>query len=416
MKKSSLLKAFEERGYLNQCTNLEGLDALASTDVVAGYIGFDCTAKSLHVGSLVQIMMLRTMQKMGHKPIVIMGGGTTRVGDPSGKDEARQLLTPEQIEDNKNELKKVFSKFLKFGDGATDAIMVDNAEWLCDLQYLDFLRDVGKHFTINRMITFDSVKLRLDREQPLTYLEFSYMLLQSYDFAELCRRYNCRLQMGGSDQWGNIINGVDLSRKQGLPEVFGLTSHLITTKSGAKMGKTAAGAVWLNSDMLSAYDYWQFWRNTDDADVENFLKLFTELPIDEISRLSKLEGKELNQAKIVLANEATTLCHGRDSAVNAEETARKTFEQGLVGGDLPTFDVALSEIEAGVPAYKLFHMVGLCDSLGAAKRLIQGKGGKVNNKQIDDEHMLISSSFIEDGQIKLSSGQKKHLLIKVLKN
>ncbi|MCE2993016.1 MAG: tyrosine--tRNA ligase [Candidatus Jidaibacter sp.] len=416
MTKSSLLKAFEERGYLNQCTNLEGLDALAESSIVPGYIGFDCTAKSLHVGSLVQIMMLRTMQKMGHKPIVIMGGGTTRVGDPSGKDEARQLLTPAQIEDNKNELKKVFSKFLKFGDGPTDAIMVDNAEWLCDLQYLDFLRDVGKHFTINRMITFDSVKLRLDREQPLTYLEFSYMLLQSYDFAELCRRYNCRLQMGGSDQWGNIVNGVDLSRKQGLPEVFGLTSHLITTKSGAKMGKTAAGAVWLNSDMLSAYDYWQFWRNTDDADVENFLKLFTELPLDEIERLAKLEGKELNQAKIILANEATTLCHGRDAAVNAYDTAHKTFDQGLGGGDLPTFDIPLSQIEAGIQAYKLFHIVGLCDSLGAAKRLIQGKGGKVNNKQVEGEHTIIDANFIEDGQIKLSSGQKKHLLVKVLKN
>lgn len=413
MFKSNLLKAFEDRGYLNQCTSLEGLDELANTSIVPGYIGFDCTAKSLHVGSLVQIMMLRAMQKMGHKPIVIMGGATTKIGDPSGKDEARQLLTEERIAENKEALKQVFEKFIVFGDGPTDAIMLDNNEWLGNVGYIDFLRDVGKHFSINRMITFDSVKLRLDREQSLTYLEFSYMLLQAYDFAELCKRYGCRLQMGGSDQWGNIINGVELTRKQGLPEVFGLTSHLITTKSGAKMGKTASGAVWLNEDMLSAYDYWQFWRNTEDDDVIRFLKLFTDVSLEEITRLSKLQGKELNDVKILLANEATTLCHSREAAMNAEETARNTFEQGAAGADLPTFTLSKAELSEGIPAYKLFHQVGLCDSFGAAKRLIQGKGAKINNQAIESEQMVVTDSHLEDGQIKLSAGQKKHLIVKV---
>jgi tyrosyl-tRNA synthetase len=413
MAKSDLIKSFEERGYLYQASNLEGIDELACTQIIPAYIGFDCTGKSLHVGNLIQIMMLRTLQKTGHKPIILMGGATTKVGDPSGKDETRQILTPEVIEENKNSLKKVFQKFIKFGDGPTDAIMVDNSDWLDSIKYIDFLRDIGKHFTINRMLTFESVKLRLEREQPLTFLEFNYMLLQAYDFAELNKRNNCRLQMGGSDQWGNIINGVELGRRLGCPELFAITSELITTKSGAKMGKTASGAIWLNSDMLSPYDYWQFWRNTEDGDVRRFLRLFTELPLDEISRLEKLDGKDINEAKIILANEATKLCHGETAAKEAHETALKTFMEGGAGDDLPVFYIDPSELNQGIQAFKLFQMSGLCESLSAARRLIHGRGARVNNLVITNEQDLINAAHLSDGHIKLSSGQKKHLLVKV---
>lgn len=416
MSKSELIRLFQERGYLNQCTNLDGLDDLASKEPVCAYIGFDCTAKSLHVGSLVQIMMLRALQKSGHKPIVIMGGGTTKIGDPSGKDEARQLLTSEAIEENKISIFKIFENFINFGNKAADAIMVDNAIWLDDLKYIELLRDVGRHFTINKMLTFDSVKLRLEREQPMTFLEFNYMILQSYDFVELNRRYNCRLQMGGSDQWGNIVNGVDLGRRMGTNELFGLTSHLITTKSGAKMGKTAQGAVWLNKDMLSPYDYWQFWRNTEDADVGRFLRLFTELPIKEIEKMEKVQGKELNEIKIILANEATKLCHGEQASVHALETSRKTFEQGAIGDDLPTYFVDESEFNVGIAAYKLFVLTGLCNSNSEANRLIQGRGAKINNAIIEDKGFIVTKDHIKDGYIKLSFGQKKHALIKIRGN
>jgi tyrosyl-tRNA synthetase len=336
---SSLLRLLDERGYIHQATDAAGLDALASRDVVAGYIGFDATAPSLHVGSLVQIMMLRRMQQAGHRPIVLMGGGTTKIGDPSGKDESRKLLSHEEIQANIASIRKVFEHFLTFGDGPTDAIMVDNADWLDRLAYIDLLRMIGPHFTVNRMLTFDSVKLRLDREQPLTFLEFNYMILQAYDFRELSLRHGCRLQLGGSDQWGNIVNGVDLARRMDGAELFGITTPLVTTADGAKMGKTASGAVWLNVNQLSAYDYWQFWRNTADADVIRFLKLFTDLPLERVDELAKLEGQAINEAKIVLANEATSMLHGRKAAEAAAETARRTFEEGAVGGELPTLSV-----------------------------------------------------------------------------
>src|SRR4051794_31468445 len=334
--RSSLLKLLDDRGYIHQLTDLEGLDALAQKQVVPGYIGFDATAPSLHVGSLLVIMLLRRLQQAGHKPIVLMGGGTTKVGDPSGKDESRKLLTHEQIDANIASIRRVFERFLTFGDGPTDAVMMNNADWLDTLEYIPFLREVGKHFTINRMLTFDSVRVRLDREQPLTFLEFNYMILQAYDFLELSRRAGCRMQLGGSDQWGNIVNGIELARRIDGTELFGVTSPLITTADGAKMGKTASGAVWLNADLLSPYDYWQFWRNTADADVGRFLRLFTDVPVDEIARLEGLPGAQVNQAKIVLANEATAMLHGRDAAETAEQTARETFAEGGVGADLPT--------------------------------------------------------------------------------
>ncbi len=413
--KSEFLNFLQERGYLNQCTNLEGLDELCKNETLVAYIGFDATAKSLHVGSLVQIMMLRAMQKFGHKPLVLMGGGTTKIGDPTFKDEARPLLTSEIIEENKNGIQQVFQKFLNFGNGKSDAVMLDNAEWLDNLNYIEFLRDYGRHFTINRMLTFDSVKLRLEREQPLTFLEFNYMLLQAYDFVELNKRYGCRLQMGGSDQWGNIVSGADLGRRMGCPELFGLTSNLITTKSGAKMGKTANGAMWLNADMLSPYDYWQFWRNTEDADVGRFLLMFTNLPKDEVNRLAALKDREVNDAKVILANEATKMCHGEDAAFNAMETAKKTFAEGGAGGDLPIINIPAAEINAGIPAFKLFVMSGLCESGGAARRLIQGKGAKLNNKTVESESQNISSADFDDkGELKLSFGQKKHVIIRAI--
>ena len=401
--RSSLLKLLDERGYIHQVTDPEALDVLASKEVVPGYVGYDATAPSLHVGNLVSIMLLRRLQQAGHKPIVLMGGGTTKVGDPSGKDEGRRLLTPEVIAANIASIRRCFERFLHFGDGPTDAIMVNNDEWLSGLEYIPFLREVGRHFTINRMLTFDSVKLRLDREQPLTFLEFNYMILQAYDFLELSRVAGCRLQMGGSDQWGNIVNGIELSRRVDGTEVFGLTTPLITNADGSKMGKTAAGAVWLNDDALPAYDYWQYWRNVDDRDVGRFLRLFTDLPLDEIARLESLEGAEINQAKIVLANEATALCRGQEAANLAAETARKTFEEGSAGADLPTFAVSGSTglVDALIG-------LGFCASRGEARRLIAGGGARVDGEKVADEAFTI---VMAGNPVRVSAGKKHHGLL-----
>lgn len=407
---SEFINKLKERGYIHQCTNESSLTEI---NALIGYIGFDCTGKSLHVGSLVQIMMLRKMQQYGHKPIVLMGGGTTQIGDPSGKDEARMMLTKDQIQGNKEELSKVFSKFITFGESSNAAIMVDNAEWLEGINYIDFLREYGRHFSINRMLSFDSVKLRLDREQNLSFLEFNYMLLQAYDFAELYKRYGCRLQMGGSDQWGNIVSGVDLVRRLSMPEVFGLTSPLITTSSGAKMGKTANGAVWLNPNMLSPYDYWQFWRNTEDADVRRFLLLFTELPMDEVNRLSALKDKEINEAKIILANHATTLCHGAEAAESAYKTALETFSDGGSGVQLPVYYINKDDIFDGIPVFKLLASSGILDSGGAARRMIQGGGVKIENKAIANEMDVISYDMLQGDGVKVSIGKKKHCILKV---
>ncbi|HEY4163891.1 MAG TPA: tyrosine--tRNA ligase [Dongiaceae bacterium] len=413
--KSEFLRQFIDRGYLHQCTALEDLDRVARERVLIAYIGFDATADSLHVGSLVQIMKLRLLQKTGGKPIVLMGGGTTKVGDPSGKDESRKLLTSADIDRNIAGIKKVFAQFLKFGDGPTDAVMVNNADWLEKLNYIDFLRDYGRHFSVNRMLAFDSVKLRLEREQPLSFLEFNYMILQAYDFLELARRLDCRVQMGGSDQWGNIVNGVELGRRVDDRELFGLTSPLITLASGAKMGKTAAGAVWLNEEKLPAYDYWQFWRNTDDADVGRFLRLFTDLPLDEIARLEKLDGSAINDAKIVLANEATRMCHGEEAAKAAAETARKTFVEGGLGQDLPSLDIPKGELEAGIAAFELFRRAGFAASNGEARRLIKGAGAKLNDATVSDENRKITLVDLNgDGVIKLSFGKKKHAVVRAV--
>ncbi|MEC7649662.1 MAG: tyrosine--tRNA ligase, partial [Pseudomonadota bacterium] len=368
--KSDFLRVVKGRGFFHQATDFDALDELAATDGLAGYIGFDATASSLHAGSLVQIMLLRWMQKCGLKPIVLMGGGTSKVGDPSGKDESRQLLTTVDIANNIAGIKSVFQKFLTFGDGGTDAVMVNNADWLDKLQYIAFLRDYGRHFSVNRMLTFDSIKMRLEREQPLSFLEFNYMVLQSYDFLELSRRHNCRLQLGGSDQWGNIVAGVELGRRVDGAQLFGLTSPLLTTASGAKMGKTASGAVWLNADMLSPYDYWQYWRNTEDADVGRFMRLFTELSLNEIAEIEKLEGAEINEAKIKLANEATRMCHGDDAAQAAEDTARRTFVEGGSGEDLPRVEIGKDRLSSGVPIYELMRKAGLAKSNSEARRLI----------------------------------------------
>jgi len=413
--KSDFINGVVERGYMHQCTDIEGLDALAAGKSITAYIGFDCTAPSLHAGSLVSIMLLRLFQKTGHKPIVLMGGGTTKVGDPSGKDESRKLLTEEAIAANMDGIKSVFSKFLAFGDGPTDAIMVNNADWLDDLEYIPFLRDYGRHFSVNRMLGFDSVKLRLEREQPLTFLEFNYMILQAYDFLELARRNDCVLQMGGSDQWGNIVNGVELTRRVESRDVYGLTTPLLTASSGAKMGKTADGAVWLNADMLSPYDYWQYWRNTEDADVGRCLRLFTELPVDEISRLEKLEGVEINEAKKVLADETTRLCHGDDAAGQARATAEETFEKGGLGEELPSVDIERAQLEQGVPAFQLFRDAGLAQSGGEARRLIKGGGARINDVPIPTETEVVNLSHInEDGVIKLSAGKKRHALVRAV--
>ena len=411
--KSDFLRVLIERGYVHQCSDFEGLDAKAKAGEATTYIGFDATAKSLHVGSLVQIMMLRWLQKTGNKPIPLMGGGTTMVGDPSGRDESRKVLTPADIEANKAGIRSVFDKFLVFGDGRNDAVMVDNAEWLLKLNYVEFLRDVGRHFSVNRMLSMDSVRLRIEREQELSFLEFNYMCLQSYDFVELHKRYGIVLQMGGSDQWGNIVSGIDLGRRMGTGQLYALTSPLLTTASGAKMGKTAAGAVWLNADMLSPYDYWQFWRNTEDGDVGRFLKLFTELPLDEIARLEALGGSEINEAKKILANEATTLLHGREAAERAAETARKTFEEGVAADTLPSVEVARAEIDAGLGILGAFVAAGLVASNGEARRQVKGGGLRVNDVPVTDERAVITTADLNaDGAVKLSLGRKRHVLLR----
>ena len=411
--KSSLLKLLDERGYIHQVTDAAALDELAAKQVVPGYIGFDATAPSLHIGSLVQIMMLRRLQQAGHRPIVLMGGGTTKVGDPSGKDESRKLLSEAEIASNIAGIQSVFAKFLSFGRGQGDAVMVNNADWLGQLGYIDFLRDYGRHFSVNRMLTQDSVKLRLDREQPLSFIEFNYMVLQAYDFVELYRRLGCRLQMGGSDQWGNIVGGIELGRRTDGIELFGLTSPLLTTASGAKMGKTASGAVWLNADMLSPYDYWQYWRNSEDADVERFLKLFTELSLKEIAKLAKLKGAELNEAKKILATEATALVHGGDAADRAAETARATFEQGEIVASLPTVEVSRADLEKGLGVLNASVLAGFVQSTGEARRQIKGGGIKVNDEPVTNERQLLTlSDLTQDGVIKISLGKKRHALIR----
>jgi tyrosyl-tRNA synthetase len=411
--KSELREVLSTRGYIHQVSEPETLDGLARASKITAYIGFDCTAPSLHIGSLVPIMMLYWMQQTGHRPIALMGGGTTRVGDPSGKDDSRKILTDELIADNLTGIRKVFAKFLKFGDGPSDAVMANNADWLNALNYIDFLRDVGRHFSVNRMLSFDSVKLRLDRQQELSFLEFNYMILQAYDFVELHQRYGCTLQMGGSDQWGNIVNGIDLGRRMLNAQLFALTTPLITTSSGAKMGKTAAGAVWLDADMLSAYDFWQFWRNTEDGDVARFLKLFTVLPLDEIARLAALKGQEINDAKKVLATEVTALIHGRTAAEEAAETARRTFEEGALAQTLPTIEVPRAELEAGLGVPAAFVKAGLATSNGDARRQIKGGGLRVNDAAVTDEKMsLTPSQLTPEGVIKLSLGRKRHVLLK----
>jgi len=410
---SNFLKTFVKRGQYYDCTNPAGLDQHLRDGRVTGYIGFDCTAPSLHVGNLVQIMTLRRLQQAGHKPIVLMGGGTTKVGDPSGREETRQLLTSEQIEANKRAILKTFEHFLSFGDGASAAITADNAEWLDRLEYIAFLRDVGRHFSVNRMLTMDSVRMRLERDQPLTFLEFNYMVLQAYDFLELRRRYGCLLQCGGSDQWGNIVSGIDLARRIDNSELFGLTSPLITTSSGAKMGKTAAGAVWLNPEMCSPYAYWQYWRNTDDDDVGRFLRLFTDLAEDEIRRLESLQGSELNEAKKVLATEATALCHGHEAADEAAETARRTFETGELDTNLPTVEIARDKLAGGMLIANLAQLAGLTSSTGEARRLIQSGGLRLNDKAVTDPKATGSLSDVSSqGVLKISIGRKKHALIK----
>lgn len=400
--KSDLLRLLIERGYIHQLTDAEGLDALASKQIVPGYIGFDATAPSLHVGSLVQIMMLRRLQQAGHKPIVLMGGGTSKIGDPSFKDEARKLLTAETINANIASIKGVFERFLTFGDGPIDAVMADNADWLDKLDYIPFLREIGQHFSVNRMLSFESVKLRLDREQSLSFLEFNYMILQGYDFLELARRMECRLQLGGSDQWGNIVNGIELGRRVEGRHLFGVTTPLIITADGGKMGKTEKGAVWLNADQLSPYDYWQFWRNTQDADVGKFLRLFTDIPLQEIARLERLEGSEINEAKKVLADAATALAHGESHAADAAETARKTFEEGAAGEALPTMSVS-----GEITLIDALTGLGLVGSKGEAKRLIAGGGARIDGEKADDENARIAVTW----QVRISAGKKKHGLL-----
>ena len=416
--RSEFLRNVVERGYHYQCTDLEGLDAAAASGSLVCYIGFDATADSLHVGSLIQIMLLRHMQRAGLRPIVLMGGGTTKIGDPSGKDESRQLLSEERIAANIAGIRRVFERFLDFGlDGA---ILVDNADWLDGLHYIPFLREYGRLFSVNRMLGFESVKQRLEREQPLSFLEFNYMVLQAYDFVELGRRYGCRLQMGGSDQWGNIVCGVELGRRAAGLELFGLTSPLLVTASGAKMGKTAAGAVWLNADRFSPYDYWQYWRNTEDADVGRFLRLFTEMPLAEIARMEALEGAEVNEAKVVLATEATALCHGREAAEEAAETARRTFASGrdtaagaAFGEGLPTIEVARTRLDAGVPLYDLMREAGLVKSNSEARRLIRGGGARVNDAAVAEETGTVCATDVTaEGVIKLSAGRKRHALVR----
>jgi len=408
--KSDFLRTISERGFIHQISDESGLDELFRTTSVSAYIGFDATAKSLHAGSLIQIMMLHWMQKTGHKPIALMGGGTSMIGDPSFKDEARKLLTPQDIEDNLVGIRSNFAPFLDFNAGA---MMVNNADWLMSINYVEFLRDVGRHFSVNRMLSFDSVKLRLDREQSLSFLEFNYMILQAYDFVELNKRFGTRLQMGGSDQWGNIVNGIDLGHRMGSPQLFALTSPLLTTSSGAKMGKTASGAVWLSAEMMSSYDFWQYWRNTEDADVERFLKLYTTMPLDEVARLAALGGAEINEAKKVLATEITAMLHGRAAAEQAAETARKTFEEGVTADTLPTVAIEAAQLDAGVGVLALFVNAGLAASNGEARRHVQGGAVRLNDQPVSDERRLVTNADLNaDGAIKLSLGKKKHVLVR----
>ena len=410
--KSDFVRVMQERGYIHQCSDIEALDKAASEGIVTAYVGYDATATSLHIGNLISVMMLRRLQQTGHRPIVVMGGGTTKVGDPSGKDTQRQMLTPEKIDANIASIQTVFSRFLGFGSGAKDAFIVDNDEWLSKFGYVEFLREFGPHFTINRMLTFESVKLRLDREQPLSFLEFNYMLMQAVDFLELNRRHGCVMQMGGSDQWGNIINGVELIRRVDAKQAFALTTPLLTTASGAKMGKTAAGAVWLNADLMSPYDYWQFWRNTEDADVGRFMKLFTDLPLDEIARYEAMEGAGINEAKKVLADEATQLLHGPEAAQAARAAAEKLFEQGALSQDLPTVEIAKADLDAGVPLANLAESAGLAASRSEARRLAQGGGLRLNDVAEPDAGRLVTLADLKDGALKLAAGKKKVVLLK----
>jgi tyrosyl-tRNA synthetase len=412
--KSDFLSILMERGYVHQCSDFAGVDDKARNGELTAYIGYDCTAASLHIGHLLPTMMLRWLQKTGGgKPIPLMGGGTTRVGDPSGKDESRRLLPIETIDANKAEIRKTFTRFLSFGDGKTDAYMSDNAEWLTALNYIDFLRDVGRHFSVNRMLSMDSVAMRLERDQELSFIEFNYMCLQAYDFVELNRRYGCILQMGGSDQWGNIVTGIDLGRRMGTPQLYALTAPLLTTSSGAKMGKTAAGAVWLNADMLSPYDYWQYWRNTEDGDVGRFMRLFTQLPLDEIARLEKLGGAEINEAKKILANEATALMHGAETAELAAETARKTFEEGVVSDALPTVTVPAADFDGGFGVLTAFVAAGLVASTGEARRQIKSGGLRLNDEVVSNERAVLTrDQLTANGAAKLSLGKKKHVLLR----
>jgi tyrosyl-tRNA synthetase len=414
--KSDFLHVLSQRAFVHQISDAAGLDQLAANRGVVAYVGYDCTAPSLHIGHLLSIMMLHWLQQTGNKPIALMGGGTTRVGDPSGRDETRKLLTYEQIDANKESIMGTFSKFMRFGSGQSDAVMADNAEWLTTLNYIEMLREVGRHFSINRMLTMDSVKLRLERDQELSFIEFNYMILQSYDFVELARRYGCNLQMGGSDQWGNIVNGIDLGRRMGTHQLYALTCPLLTTASGSKMGKTAAGAVWLNADLMPVYDYWQVWRNTEDGDVARFLKLFTTLPLNEIARLAALRGQEINEAKKVLATEATALLHGRAAAEQAADTARTTFEEGALAATLPTVEIVRAELEAGLGVLNAFaEKTALVASNGEARRQVKGGGLKVNDATVTDEKMTLTmKDLTPEGVIKLSLGRKKHVLLKVV--
>ncbi|SMX36683.1 tyrosine--tRNA ligase [Maliponia aquimaris] len=410
--KSDFMAVMMQRGFLADCTDYQGLDEALSKGIVPGYIGFDATAQSLHVGSLIQIMMLRWMQKTGHQPITLMGGGTTKVGDPSFRAEERPLLTPAQIDANIDGIKQVFAKYLDYDTGPNKALMLNNAEWLDGLNYLEFLRDIGRHFSVNRMLSFESVKSRLDREQSLSFLEFNYMILQAYDFLELHRRYGCLLQMGGSDQWGNIVNGIDLTRRVVDAQIFGLTSPLLTTSDGRKMGKSQDGAVWLNADMRAPYEFWQFWRNTTDADVGRFLKLYTELPVEECARLGALAGSEINEAKIVLANEVTTLCHGADAAAAAEATAREVFERGGIGDDLPTLELSAEEIGGGISIVQLLVRSGLAKSGKEAKRLIAENGARIDDAALTDAGLVLDAGALSS-PVKLSAGKKRHALVKL---
>ena len=411
--KSDFLNVLQERGFIHQASDFEGLDALAAKGEATAYVGYDCTAPSLHIGNFLTMMMLHWLQQSGNKPITLMGGGTTMVGDPSGKDETRAIRTVAEIEANKASIRGVFAKVLRYGSGASDAVMLDNAEWLTRLNWIEMLRDVGKHFSVNRMLTMDSVRLRLEREQEMSFIEFNYMVCQAYDFVELARRTGCRLQMGGSDQWGNIIMGVDLGRRMGTPQLFALTTPLLTTSSGAKMGKTAQGAVWLNADQFSPYDFWQYWRNTEDADVVRFLKLFTVLPMNEIDKLAQLKGAEINEAKKALADAATTLLHGTEAARLAAETARQTFEEGAIAENLPTVEVPRGELEAGIGVLASFVKAGLVASNGEARRQIKGGGLRVNDVAVTDEKMMLKpSELTPEGVIKLSFGKKRHVLLR----